>query len=211
MVRAQIIIFVICSAIGIPSLAYGHDPDTADFTLVKVSDEIAVYERWYPITARQRAREVKATFLVRTEPWNAAALIRDESMGRSWNRNVKTYKILSGQERSWICYMEYDLPWPVSNQDCVLEYKLDHSKDYLEVSFKGIDHPSFPLQNRIERIAEVRGKWIFIRTDEGIAVEYYITTTPSSTLPSWITDPIIRNSLVETLSSFRKILETETL
>jgi hypothetical protein len=129
-------------------------------------------------------------------------------MGRTWNPRVKTYKVLSPEETSWVCYIEYDLPWPVSNQDCVLQYKLlQHSAESVEITFKGMEHPLFPRRKRIERIADIRGRWIFTRTSEGISVEYYISTTPSSTLPSWVTDPIIRNNLIETLASFRKILE----
>ncbi|MGC1241633.1 MAG: hypothetical protein WA874_08595, partial [Chryseosolibacter sp.] len=54
---------------------------------------------------------------------------------------------------------------------------------------------------------DISGKWVFTKTVEGFLVEYYITTRPSSTLPTWLTDPIIRNNLAETLRSFSKILE----
>jgi len=189
------------------SFAVTSPSDTADFVHVKSSGDINLYERWYHLNDFQKAREIKATLMVRTEPHVAAALIRDESRGRKWNLNVKTYRIVSGDESSWVCYMEYNLPWPVNNQDCVLQYTLRSCGDSFEISFKNIDHPLFPVQNRIERIPDIRGKWVLRRNGGGISVEYYITTTPSSTLPSWLTDPIIRNNLMETMASFRKILE----
>ena len=70
------------------------------------------------------------------------------------------------------------------------------------------DHSSFPVRNRVARIPQIEGKWIFTAFDDKLQVEYYIATTPSKTLPGWVTDPIIRNNLVETLHIFRQILES---
>lgn len=192
---------------SVHSFARSNPPDTADFVHVKSSGDIDLYERWYYLNADQRAREIKATLMIRTEPYAAAALIKDESRGRAWNPNVKTYRVVPGDEMSWVSYIEYNLPWPVSNQDCVLQYTLRDCGESFEINFRNTEHPMFPPQKRVERIPDIRGKWILTSSDKGILVEYYITTTPSSTLPSWLTDPIIRNNLLETMASFRKILE----
>lgn len=201
---------LICSLFCISALAAGKnvDPDTANFVLVRENDGIALYERWYSLNATQQAREVKATFQIKTNPYAAVALIKDEKRGTQWNRNTEAYKVLFESEDSWFGYIQYDLPWPVSNQDCVLQYSKYYSGNSLQVDFKGTSHPSFPVQRKIQRIPEINGKWIFTESEEGIFVEYYITTTPSNTLPAWVTDPIIRNNLIETLTRFRSILES---
>ena len=211
--RSWIITIGLCAALTLPGYslaAYRNVADTAEFALVKTSGDIALYERWYPLTPEKKAREVKATFTIRAEVHAAAALIKDQSRALLWNKHTNAYKVLSGGENTWICYIQYDLPWPVSNQDCVLEYYQNDCEDSFQVMFRAVDHPLFPVQNRIQRIPDVSGKWIFKKKDSGVTVEYYITTTPSTTLPSWLTDPIIRNNLIETMSSFRHILETSS-
>ena len=181
--------------------------DTADFVLVREKDGIALYERWYAVTADQQAREVKAIFHVKSRPQAAVALIKDETKAMQWNRNTESYRILPESENVWFGYIQYDLPWPVSNQDCVLKYEQNTLHNSLLIEFSETDHPSFPLKKRVQRIPQISGKWIIAETDDGILVEYYITTTPSDTLPTWLTDPIIRNNLIETLQHFRTILE----
>lgn len=202
------IVTLFCAlAASLYSSGGGMPTDTANFTLVKSSGNIEIYERWYPITPDLNAREVKATFTVKALPHQAAALIQDESTGKKWNKNTDSYRVLSGNENSWICYIQYDLPWPVSNQDCVLQYNTNYHGESVTISFKAVEHPDFPKKHRVQRIPDISGKWVFTKTVEGFLVEYYITTRPSSTLPTWLTDPIIRNNLAETLRSFSKILE----
>lgn len=159
------------------------------------------------ITPDKQAREIKATFHVKADSYAAVALIKDAARGRQWNKNTKAYEIVRENDSLWFGYIQYDLPWPVSNQDCVLQYNQNDSDKAVLVEFQDADHPSFPLRKKIQRIPEISGKWIFRESDNGISVEYYISTTPSNSLPTWLTDPIIRNNLIETLTIFRTILE----
>ena len=108
---------------------------------------------------------------------------------------------------NWICNIQYDLPWPLSNQDCVLQYREIYRADKLVIGFKSIDHPMFPSQKGVMRIHDVQGKWVLTQNVQGIKVEYFISTTPVKTLPKWMTDPIIRNNLIRTMIEFRGILE----
>lgn len=189
-----------------------HDaaPDTAEFTLVKTSGDIALYERWISPEPNQSARQVKATFTLRASPAAAVALLKDGSRGRMWNKNTNSYKVVDVSRNSWVGYIQYDLPWPVSNQDCVLQYQATGHSDSLVISFEGTQHDRFPERKRVQRIAEIQGKWVFTKVADGeVLVEYYITTHPSKSLPKWIADPIIRNNLIETLDSFRTMLEND--
>lgn len=189
---------------------YDAAADTAEFTLVKTSGDIALYERWITPRPNQKARQVKATFTLRASPAAAVALLKDGSRGRMWNKNTNSYEVVEVSEDSWIGYIQYDLPWPISNQDCVLQYRATGSDESLVVAFEGTEHPRFPERKRVQRIAEIMGKWVFTKVDDDeVLVEYYITTHPSKTLPGWITDPIIRNNLIETVGAFRAMLEND--
>jgi len=201
------IVSVLVAVMAFAPSAWGNFPDTSDFVLVKELNGIALYERWYFIRPDEPAREVKATFSIKAPAHAAVNLIRDESKGTQWNKNTRAYKVLARNEDVWFGYIEYNLPWPLSNRDCVLHYERTMRPDYLQLDFRGIEHPSFPVQKKIERIPEISGKWIFKENAGVVDVEYYVTTTPNPTLPSWLTDPIIRNNLLETLDQFRELLE----
>lgn len=182
--------------------------DTTGYILVKEYSGIRLFEKWDSINSHELAREVKAVFAVKTEPGLAASFLRDESKGMQWNKNTLAYKVLKGDQK-WICYIQYDLPWPVHNQDCVLLYTEYFSHDTLNIFFKSVEHALFPVQNNVARIHDISGKWMLTRNSGGIQVEYHITTTPSKTLPRWVTDPIIRNNLLNTLVEFRTLLESQ--
>jgi hypothetical protein len=186
-----------------------HATDTADFVLVKTVRGINLYERWHMIVPGELAREVKAVFTVDAEMGDVASLIKNEALALEWNKNTKVYNVEPGNYDGWICYLQYDLPWPVSNQDCVLKYSQHSQADKIHIYFNAIEHPLFPLRDGVDRIQDVKGKWVISRLEGHIKIEYYITTTPSKTLPRWITDPIIRNNLTETMRAFRQLLEGE--
>lgn len=203
------LMLAVCALLGAAAetVANNGETDTASFVLVKEDNGISLYERWYAVRPDLYAREVKATFTVNAGSEAALALIKDESKGRDWNRNTEEYRVLAGEDDIWFGYIQYDLPWPVSNQDCVLKFNRYYSRNGMQILFHNAHHPSFPVQKRIQRIPEISGKWIFRESSEGMTVEYYITTTPSDTLPTWLTDPIIRNNLIHNLLAFKNILE----
>ena len=184
-----------------------HQGDTTDFRLVKNTNGIDIYERWYPVTGGNRAREIKAVFVVEAAPSAVMALIRDESRGREWNSRTKTYEVVSMSDY-WICHIEYEFPWPLCNQDCVLQYSAKSSLRYLEIHFNAVEHPSFPVLNTVQRISDIKGKWLLRKTADGTSIEYFITTKPSEMFPAWLTDPVIRGNLVATLRSMKEILES---
>jgi hypothetical protein len=180
-----------------------------EYVLVKKSRGIELYERWDSIGADEFARELKATMTVKTQTPFVASLIKDQKRGMLWNRNCLAYK-MQKEDQHWICYIQYDMPWPVNNQDCVLKYTQQDFADSTMISFHSVAHPAFPPDKNVSRIHDVRGKWLLRQTVSGVQVEYHITTTPSKSIPRWVTDPIIRNNLINTLSDFRRILENES-
>lgn len=207
----QLIILILCTGSSCPTYTIedkrSHS-DSSGYRLVKKSKGIELYEKWYEITANKIAREVKVTYSINASIESAAALIENEAKATQWNKGSSHYKIIPKDENSWISYIQYDLPWPVDNQDCVLHYKVSHSVgEQIVIDFKSIEHEIFPVTKNVSRILEIKGKWIFKTIPTGTRVDYSITTMPSPTLPRWATDPIVRNNLIDTMDEFRNILE----
>ena len=182
--------------------------DSSEFELVKKAKGIELYERWYPMESGKLTREIKAVCTIKTSLESAIALLWNEEKGVDWNNGTNAYKVIPQKGNQWLCYIQYDLPWPLDDQDCVLLNTPNPiSKDLVFVHFNTIEHPSFPEKEQVSRIPFVKGKWVFQQKEGGIRAEYYITTTPSSILPRQVTDPIIRHNLISTLDRYRNLLE----
>ena len=208
-IRIQLQVLAIC--LCWPFQDYGRSTatysDSSGYQLVKKAKGIELYERWYNITVDHLAREVKVIYNINASIESAEALITNENKATQWNKASCMYKIIPKNNNEWVSYIQYDLPWPMDNQDCVLQYSVSSEEDTRIINFKSIQHEIFPSSKNVTRIEDINGKWIFRATATGTVVEYSITTTPSPTLPRWVTDPLVRNNLIDTMDEFRTILE----
>jgi len=205
----QLHILAICTGLSFPD--YGRSNvslgDSSGFLLVKKAKGIELYERWNEISVDRMVREVKVVYTIKASIESAAALIMNENKATQWNKASSMYKIIANTNNDWVSYIQYDLPWPMDNQDCVLHYSAMSDEDKHIINFRSIDHEIFPTSKNVTRIEDITGQWIFRPTETGTVVEYSITTTPSPTLPRWVTDPLVRNNLIDTMDEFRTILE----
>ncbi|MBO9566266.1 MAG: hypothetical protein J7621_26065 [Niastella sp.] len=66
----------------------------------------------------------------------------------------------------------------------------------------------FPVTASVTRIAGTRGKWQLEDAQNGtMRITYIVSTSRNKKVPRWIADPIVRNNLVSTMTTFRDILE----
>ncbi|NJO69436.1 MAG: hypothetical protein HC830_09305, partial [Bacteroidetes bacterium] len=103
--------------------------------------------------------------------------------------------------------IQYDIPWPLSNQDCIVKYELlqTSSEKVFHVQMKGI--PDYiPAKDGITRIDHLLGSWVITTSSSNTCkVSYTIMSGQPPKFPRWITDPIIQSNLVNTMDAFRNI------
>ncbi|HEY0741540.1 MAG TPA: hypothetical protein VGD40_08760 [Chryseosolibacter sp.] len=183
-------------------------PLSTDFTLVERRGNIALYERWFLYDSVTKAREIKLVFQVKTNLQSAVNLLRDEPNAHKWNLRTSQFRVVPDSDERWVNYIRYDLPWPLSDHDCVLQYNLQQpSSSTCIVSFETSSHSKFPKTEDASRLSDIRGRWLLKQHHDSVHIEYLVTTVPSSSLPRWVTDPIIRNNLLDTMVKFSKFLE----
>ena len=189
----------------------GHTlPD--NFVLVKKNKSVSLYERWVNQNGSGKVREIKAIFTVNTDVDRAIEFLRDQRRGADWNSNVKTYRIIpTEQENTWYTYIRYRLPWPLEDRDCcfsnTIRYCTDNTQS-TEIAFQSTSHAKFPERKKVERINGTTGKWVFTPTRNGkLQVTYLVSTSQTTNIPKWIADPIVRDNLVETLTSLKNKLD----
>lgn len=183
-------------------------PATGDYKIVKQDKVVTLYERWIPIGNDEKVRELKANFDVRSTSVKLMALLQNQQQGTRWTPHAKEYKVsATAKPNQWINYVKYSMPWPFDDQDCCLLFSYDNPN---QISFASTFSDIYPLKKNISRINNANGKWLMQDKGNGILnITYTISTAKSKKVPAWISDPIVRNNMVETMKSFKKTLEKE--
>lgn len=183
-------------------------PTTDDYKIVKQDETVTLYERWIEQGSSEKVRELKAIFLVRSSATRLVNLLQNQQLGTKWNPHAKEYRVsLHTQPNQWINYVKYSMPWPFDDQDCCMLFSFDNAN---QVSFSSTNTNLYPLKKNISRINMVKGKWIMQDRGNGLLhITYIVSTAKSKKVPAWISDPIVRNNMMETMKSFKKTLENE--
>lgn len=202
--------FTLCLLLSLSVAGFAHQQSEGEYRLVKRDKSISLYERWISAGNEESVREIKAVFTVQSDVPSVARLLTDQQQGVVWNARAKAYQVLPLEEgREWITYLKYNIPWPFGDQDCCLLFRLKMRNERSgEISFESTLNNRFPVSGDVTRITGTRGKWLMEETGANtMQITYTITTNRSARIPRWVSDPIIRNNMFETMSTFRSILE----
>lgn len=193
------------------SLAHGQDNE--GFTLVKRDGTTSIYERWITFPNTEiKAREVKGEFYFNNTIMSGLNLLQDEKKIQLWQKHVSEFKVYPQLDTTgWFEYSYHDIPWPVSDQDHLLEYRIEKFEPgkLLFISFSSHENPSLaPVRKGVTRM-ELTGSWTWEQVSNSrVKVTYRILSKPSS-IPKWITDPIIRNNMMTTIEEYVSLLEPQ--
>lgn len=178
---------------------------STDFKMVKSENDITIYTRWIPVNETRSARQLKAEFFIPEPVDQILSVLRDDTHTTSWMRNTKTYyRVKTMDQRQWYSYVQFAVPWPLSNQDCILKYQVivDPSSQNTRIEVVGV--PDYLKEfEGVKRIAHMEVEWVFTRVNPSLTkVEYYAFSNQPSRYPRSITDPIIQNNLLKTMKAF---------
>lgn len=177
-----------------------------DYKIVKQDETVTLYERWIERDATGKTRELKAVFMARSSTTRLVSLLQNQQLGTRWNPHAKEYKVsLYPQPNQWINYVKYSMPWPFDDQDCCMLFSFDNAG---QVSFSSTHTNLYPLKKNISRMNMIQGKWTMQEKGNGLLhITYTVSTAKSKKVPAWISDPIVRNNMMETMKAFKKLLE----
>lgn len=205
-------ILVALFLVSVSVSAFGQDAE--GFVLVKSDPPFEVHERWVEFPGKKpvvTSRELKSETTINATIYEILALLKDEKQVKNWQSHLAEYKVyLKDDTTSWDVYSRHDVPWPVSDQDSFMEYKLTEIKPGQElfISFKSrVDQNVAPVNEDISRI-ELIGSWKLVQVSPGIVkVTYRIQSAPKGNLPRMIIDPVIRNNLLSSIRSLKEVAE----
>jgi hypothetical protein len=186
-------------------------PEAADgFILARSDGNIKILYRWINTEAPQAVRQLKAEFIAHCPMNRILDVIHDDNHFQEWMSNTKSYyRVKSVDTGNWYSYVQFSLPWPLSNQDCILHYQLKTpaSPDFVQLFITG--EPAYLKEFKgVKRISHLDIQWKLRSIGPGrTLVEYYVFSNQVSDLPRTLTDPIIQKNLLRTMNAFRETAE----
>lgn len=187
-----------------------NDRVNEKYKLIKEANGVKIFSRWITTASNLETREIKAEFYVTASPEAVLSLIKNAGLAKKWMKSVSEFSILKHEsENSWIAYVQYNIPWPLNNQDCIIKYSYIKSNDgkHYELRLTGV--PSYlPPKAGVDRITHMNGSWkLTSGQDLTCKVEYTVYSEQKPVFPRWTTDHIIQNNLIDTMSSMRELSE----
>lgn len=182
-------------------------PTTA-YTLIKKEKSICLSGREITLSGNRKTRELKAEFMVNAGASTVLKVITDEQYAKSWMQSVREFSTLRRlNENDWFTYIQYDIPWPLNNQDCIIRYRCVQSENGRKFMLTMSGAPDYlPERTGVERISHLCGSWnITTVGNSGCRVVYTIYSEQQPKYPRWATDPIIQRNLIDTLASMKEL------
>jgi len=187
--------------------------DKEGFVLVKKEGSIGLYERWITFPSSNpptKAREVKGEFYYNSTIAAGLRLLKDENRIKQWQSHVSEFKVyLLHDSSTWLEYSYHEIPWPVSDQDHFMEYKVSSNEisRLLTVSFKSkVSESLAPERDGVTRM-QLAGSWTLEQISSSrVKVTYRILSKPIG-IPKVFTDPIIRSNIITTIQEYVSLLE----
>jgi hypothetical protein len=205
--------FWVCISLFSCANVSAQPAEAEKFELVKEDPPIFIHERWITFPGKVpavRAREVKSEFLIRTSIYEMLAILKNESTIQTWQKHVSEFKVYPESDTTtWQEYSYHEIPWPVSDQDHFLRYRLVEKipgKEFF-ITFESVINGSLaPVRKGVTRM-ELAGSWRMEQvTPHQAKITYRILSMPSS-IPRIFTDPVIRSNMMSTIKALTKLAE----
>ncbi len=212
-----IFLCLILSAFDIPEtepINEGLYCDTTEFECVRSEEGIQLFTRWIPVTQERSARQIKVNFTVDADRKKVIDILSDEDLYLRWMKSANQYyRIKTVDEKHWYVYIQFSVPWPLKNQDCILKYEILPSGDPARTVIRVTSDPDYLVgQKGVERISHMELCWVITQVAPGhTIIEYFAYSNQPPQFPTWITDPIIQKNTIKTMKALQELCFTENL
>ena len=169
-------------------IAYGQD-----WKPVYEKDGIAVAKKVLPDSSLMPFR---GEGIVDVHISKLVGVIKTAGLGPDWvDLQVESKELHRDSDEAAIIYNKYDLSWPVSDRDYLMQQRTTYDADnkVVTVTYESIEDPRWPPDDCCVRAVAVRTYWKFeyvSATQTKIEVEVY--TDPKGALPAWLVNMIQR-------------------
>jgi len=207
----EILLTLLFAVLGTMVLIADPTLNESDYKLLRAENDIVLSSREIKLPANYSVRELRAVFMVTGNAETLLQVLSDEKLTVQWMKGVKEFSVVSRNNgNEWLAYVQYQIPWPLRNQDCVIRYKcksLENGDGYVLNLSSISDY--LPEKPGIERITHMSSRWAISQVNIGkCRVEYTVYSEQKPRYPRWAIDPVIQNNLISTLASLRELAES---
>lgn len=190
------------------------DSEGSGYAFIKREDGISLYYRWISVPEKLKVRELKAELQINSSPGEIISVLKNEKVATHWMKGTCEVNLIGKSgENQWYTYVQYNIPWPLSNQDCILKHSLkrDVADNSYFIDVSGMPR-YLPAKEGITRIQHIEGSWRLTQVSKNVCkAEYTVYSAQAPKFPRWVTDPIVQGNLISTLQAFKVTVEKNTL
>ncbi len=183
--------------------------DLEPWKVVKQEDDITLKYRWLKIGGELKTRALSIHFTSETHTDTLLSYLVNTEKHNEWNKGIKAFNILAKDSTNlnWITHTKYDIPFPISQQDLVVNNVLMVSDSLLIIDITS--KPNYiPSLEDSDRIKHYIAQWKVYPIDSNtIDVTFSAITLSKSYIPRFIKDPIIQNNFIKSFKALKKSLE----
>jgi hypothetical protein len=200
--RKSFIVLIACLALYITASA---GTPVGDFRMLKNKNGIDLYYRWMQMSDGKQVRQMKAVLEINGGTEDVFKLLKDEKLAAGWIPSAEQFRNLTridGPE--WVSYIQFAIPWPFADQDCILEYKSRvNASGETVIDFR--TNPDYiATVDGISRMKDINGSFVIRQLPNGHSIlECYFLSEKASVIPRWITEPIITGSILNLMEALR--------
>jgi hypothetical protein len=195
-------VLIVCLALSYSAFA---GTPIGDFKMLKNRDGIDLYYRWMKMPEGKQVRQMKAVLEINGGTENILNLLKDEKLALEWIPSAEQFRNLTqvnGPE--WVSYIQFAIPWPFADQDCILEYKtMVKASGETVIDFH--TNPEYIGEvDGMSRMKDITGSFVIRELPDGRSIlECYFLSEKASVIPRWITEPIITGSILSLMEALR--------
>ena len=167
-------------------------------------------QRWLYLDNNKKVKERKAQMIlhdISTE--DVAGMIRNYKLIPQWMNNVdKVQLLVKHNNRSWVIFMVFKLPWPLRNKFLITEIQEIHHPFLPLITFKINSSNNYdpPFECEVNDFGQYNSEWKIYAlnpTTTFAAFSAYSTSDPQ--FPRWLQDPVINRSFIRSMENFYKL------
>lgn len=185
-------------------LATANDVHGQSWKFIKEEAGIRIFTR---NEANSSLKSFKGDLTFKANPEKVCQILGNARNVDWWDDNIADLKILAFKENKFArYYFVYELPWPFSSRDLVLETRI--SMDTITgdriVFSKPLDNVLAEKPGKV-RITKYWQKWTIHPMDKGyvhIILEGFVD--PAGNIPSWLYNPVITETPVKVMKAMRE-------
>jgi ribosome-associated toxin RatA of RatAB toxin-antitoxin module len=197
MAAKRIFFFLVTLISGFYAFA---DPE---WVLKKEKDGIRVYTAAVP---GSDFRMVKAEMTIKANLSQVAALLSDVSRHPQWVYNIKEASILKRMgPMEFVYYSEVSAPWPASNRDFVVNFKMSQPSPGILVIDSHCEQGMLPEMAKKVRVTFSISHWVITSQGDGtVKIDYSIQFDPAGSVPAWVINTFISDGPYKTFKNLRE-------